>query len=123
MQRGVENYSNIMSSPSKPAWTALCHADQSEIEVQEDASDIEAVENEEEESFHRYDPEFVFPSSMTEVEAIENLKFDPEAQMEAPSDLYEHHDGGTETRIRPEYCHLFTHSPSSAFFAYIPVYF
>ncbi|EEY53743.1 uncharacterized protein PITG_20070 [Phytophthora infestans T30-4] len=50
--------------------TALCHADQSEIEVQEDASDIEAVENEEEESFHRYDPEFVFPSSMTKVEAI-----------------------------------------------------
>lgn len=60
---------------------------------------------------------------MTEVESIENLKFDPEAQMEAPFDLYEHHDGGTETRIRPEYCHLFTHSPSSAFFAYIPVYF
>lgn len=121
VQRGIENYSNIMNSPTKPAWRTLCRADLSEIEVEEDASDIEEVE--ESERRQTYNPEVVFPSTMADVESIENMKFDPVAQIPGPSDLYEHSDGTTHTRILPEYRHIFEHSASSAFFAYIPVYF
>lgn len=121
VQNGIENYSKIMSSPTKPAWRNLCHVERSEIELEEDASDIEEADGVE--SCQTYSPEVIFPSTMADVESIENMKFDPEAQMEAPSDLYEHGDRTTETRIRPQYRHIFEHSPSSSFFAYIPVYF
>ncbi|KAE9010700.1 hypothetical protein PR001_g14828 [Phytophthora rubi] len=121
VQRGIENYSNIMNSPTKPAWRTLCRADLSEIEVEEDVSDIEEVE--ESKRRQTYNPEVVFPSTMADVESIENMKFDPVAQIPGPSDLYEHSDGTTHTRILPEYRHIFEHSASSAFFAYIPVYF
>ncbi|RAW43583.1 hypothetical protein PC110_g248 [Phytophthora cactorum] len=121
VQRGIENYSNIMKSPTKPAWRSLCQAERGEIEVEEDASDIE--EDTEVEECRTYSPEVVFPLTMTYVESIDNMKFDPEAQLQAPSDLYEHGDDTSQTRIRPEYRHIFEHSPFSSFFAYIPVYF
>ncbi|EGZ07576.1 hypothetical protein PHYSODRAFT_462850, partial [Phytophthora sojae] len=119
VQRGMENYKNVMASPSKPAWKSLCQPDSTESGIVEDDSDLEEVE----ESFERYDPKVILPSSLPEVESITNMKFDPTAQINGPSDLYQHPDGNVKTRVRPHFRHLFEHSASSSFFAYIPVYY
>ncbi|GMF45771.1 unnamed protein product [Phytophthora fragariaefolia] len=108
-----------MNSPSKPAWRSLCRPDQSGIVVEEDASDNEEVETE----YRRYQPGSELPSTMEDVETISNLMFDLFAQIEGPVDLFQHHNEDTKTRIRGEYRHLFEHSASSSFFAYIPVYY
>ncbi|RAW41029.1 hypothetical protein PC110_g2774 [Phytophthora cactorum] len=47
----------------------------------------------------------------------------PSQEVEAPSYLHEHAGGTTKTYLRPEFKHLFEHSASSSFFAYIPLYF
>ncbi|KAF1789504.1 hypothetical protein GQ600_13415 [Phytophthora cactorum] len=107
-----------MKSPSKPAWQSLCQDNEGTIEI-EDASDIE----EEEDDCQRFEPDVDLPTNMTDVENIQNMSFDPSAQIEGPPDLFQHEDGATTTRIRKEYRNLFEHSPSSSFFAYIPVYF
>ncbi|KAF4033321.1 hypothetical protein GN244_ATG14655 [Phytophthora infestans] len=39
VQRGIQNYSNIMKSPMRPAWRNLSQAERDEIDVNEDASD------------------------------------------------------------------------------------
>ncbi|KAJ8546665.1 hypothetical protein ON010_g11571 [Phytophthora cinnamomi] len=82
VQRGMENYSNIMKSPSKPAWRSLCQADVSEVQIQEDASDIEEVSDDSE--YRCYEPVVELPATMREVETITNMKFDPCAQIESP---------------------------------------
>ncbi|KAE8875633.1 hypothetical protein PF003_g40234 [Phytophthora fragariae] len=119
VQRGMENYKNVMASPSKPAWKSLCQPDSTESGIVEDDSDWEEVDD----SFERYDPEVVLPSSLPEVESITNMKFDPDAQIDGPTDLYQHPDGNVKTRVRPHFRHLFEHSAASSFFAYIPVYY
>lgn len=88
--------------------------------MEEDASGIEVVK--EVRGYRIYSLEVISASTMRDVESIVNMSFDPEAQMEA-SELYEHSPGTAESRIRPEYRHIFAQSPSLCFFAYIPVYF
>ncbi|OWY97378.1 LOW QUALITY PROTEIN: Transposase, partial [Phytophthora megakarya] len=51
------------------------------------------------------------------------MKFDPRIQTEGPTDLYRHSDNTMKTHVRPESTYLFTHSASSSFLAYIPLYF
>ncbi|GMF18135.1 unnamed protein product [Phytophthora fragariaefolia] len=105
VQRGVENYSNIKKSPSKPARRLLCQADASEVQIEEDASDIEEVNDDSE--YRRYETAVEHPATMNEVETIKNMKFDLCAQILSPVDLFQHDDGSTKTRIRKEYRHLF----------------
>ncbi|GMF67573.1 unnamed protein product [Phytophthora fragariaefolia] len=69
-----------------------------------------------------YDPERFLPISLAEVEAVKNLRFVPDAEMNAPTDLYEHEDNSIATRLLPEYQYVFAHSVSSSFYAYIPIY-
>ncbi|OWZ10440.1 hypothetical protein PHMEG_00016707 [Phytophthora megakarya] len=67
-----------------------------------------------------FDPEELLPTSLAEVEAITSMRFDPSVQLDTPSYLYRHADGTSKTYARPEFLHLFEHSASSSFFAYIP---
>ncbi|KAG6950096.1 hypothetical protein JG687_00014449 [Phytophthora cactorum] len=76
VQRGVENYKNAITSPSKSAWRSLCQSDSTESGIAEDDSDLEEVEDE----FEQYNPEVAIPSSFPEVESITNMKFDPMVQ-------------------------------------------
>ncbi|KAG3068469.1 hypothetical protein PI125_g23408 [Phytophthora idaei] len=87
------------------------------IDVDEDMSDFE------EEEIETFDPAEVLPSSLAEVEAIRNMRFMPSQEVDAPFYLYEHADGTTKMYVRHEFKHLFEHSASSSFFAYISLYF
>ncbi|GMF41691.1 unnamed protein product [Phytophthora fragariaefolia] len=51
------------------------------------------------------------------------MRFDPTAHCEEPADLFHNADGSTTTRLRPKFKHLFEHSASASFFAYMPVSF
>lgn len=74
------------------------------------------------------------------MEGLENMHFDPDAQLDEPDDLYCHYrkakhdddqdDGGHEvpsdnekSYVKAEYEHIFKHSASSAFLAYLPIFF
>jgi hypothetical protein len=65
----------------------------------------------------------LLPTSLEEVEAIQNLRFEPNGEVDAPTDLYRRADGSTTTELLPAYKHLFEHSATSSFFAYLPQYF
>ncbi|GMF27829.1 unnamed protein product [Phytophthora fragariaefolia] len=51
------------------------------------------------------------------------MRFVPSGEVETPSYLFQHEKGSTRTYLRPEFNHLFEHSASSSFFAYVPLYF
>ncbi|ETM35146.1 hypothetical protein L914_17912 [Phytophthora nicotianae] len=68
-----------------------------------------------------FDPDLSLRTSLKEVEAVKNMKFDPRIKMEAPTDLYSHDDDSTTTRVRPECTYVFTRSASFSFLAYIPL--
>ncbi|KAG2781449.1 hypothetical protein PC129_g22071 [Phytophthora cactorum] len=50
------------------------------------------------------------------------MRFIPSGEVEGPSYLYQHGDGSTQIYLCPEFKHLFEHSASSSFFAYVPLY-
>eukprot|EP00644_Phytophthora_capsici_P005335 jgi/Phyca11/97382/e_gw1.1.1760.1 len=113
VKMGMENYKNVVGSPTKPGWRSLCQSDNTEIGIGENDSDLEEVD---EEQFESYNPEVVIPSSMREVESIRNMNFDPAAQIDGPSNLYQHPDTTIKTRVRPQFRHLFEHSATASFF-------
>ncbi|GMF56766.1 unnamed protein product [Phytophthora fragariaefolia] len=102
-----------------PDWRILVQPDPTDdIDFEENDSDCE-----EEEVFKAFDPTESLPTSLEEVEAIRNMRFVPSGEVEAPSYLFQHENGLTRTYSRPEFKHLFEHSASSSFFAYIPPIF
>ncbi|KUF85964.1 hypothetical protein AM588_10002394 [Phytophthora nicotianae] len=117
VQRGVKNYV-ALTRVRNPNWRVLVEPDPTDvIDIGADNSDLE------EEEIGAFDPGSVLPSSLAEVEAIRNMRFVPREDVQAPSYLYVHADGTTKTYARPEFKHMFEHSASSSFFAYIPIYF
>lgn len=70
-----------------------------------------------------YDPDRFLPVSLAEVETAKSMRFVPSADLEAFSNLFEHPDGSVRTQLLPQDHHVFAHSASSSFLAYIPVYF
>ena len=59
-------------------------------------------------------------NSHEEVEQIAGLRFSMEDVLSTPSDLFTREDGSTDTRIKESSRHIFLHSASSCFFAYLP---
>ncbi|ETO60264.1 hypothetical protein F444_21512 [Phytophthora nicotianae P1976] len=117
VQLGIKNYL-ALTRVKNPDWRILVRPDPADVIVfEEEASDCE------EEMLHAFDPTGLLPTSFAEVEAIKNMRFIPSGVTEGPSYLYQHENGSTQTYMRPEYRHLFEHSASSSFFAYIPLYF
>ncbi|GMF44182.1 unnamed protein product [Phytophthora fragariaefolia] len=111
-----------MRLPDKPAWRDFNDTMLGgELNLDLPLDELEIASDEED--YERYDPERSLPASLAEVKAVKSMRFEPELEMEAPSDLYAHTDDSTTTRLVPEYSSLFAHSASSSFFAYLPVYF
>ncbi|RLN96374.1 hypothetical protein BBJ28_00024597, partial [Nothophytophthora sp. Chile5] len=52
-----------------------------------------------------------------------NMQFEPTSHLSTPEDLYEHSAGSTQTRLRPQYQHIFQHPASASFFVSAPLYF
>ncbi|KAG3079824.1 hypothetical protein PI125_g20623 [Phytophthora idaei] len=117
VQLGIKNYV-ALTRVKNPDWRILVRPDPTdEIDFEEDDSDCE------EEVLQAFDPSELLPTSLAEVEAIKSMRFDPNGEVEGPSYLYQHSDGSTQTYLRPEFKHLFEHTASSSFFAYITLYF
>ncbi|POM67392.1 Hypothetical protein PHPALM_16621 [Phytophthora palmivora] len=121
VQRGIENYWLLTrtTSTAKPTWNALITVPENES-LPSDATIEDLVEME---NLDEFDLDRPIPTSLREVEDVKSMKFDPRLELEAPTDLYSHSDGSTKTRVRPDSIRLFTHSASSSFLAYIPLYF
>ncbi|KAG6942880.1 hypothetical protein JG688_00017877 [Phytophthora aleatoria] len=116
LQEGIENYRLLTKTTSKPSWAALTTAQEDE-DIPSDVvlEELEEVEGD----LAAFDPDQPLPITLKEVEAVKGMRFDPRIQMNVPPDLYNHSDGSTATRVRSE----FTHSASSSFLAYTPIYF
>ncbi|GMF39068.1 unnamed protein product [Phytophthora fragariaefolia] len=115
IQRGKANYRSLHGSTSRVGWSHLCAVEEGEqIEVEGSIDDME-------ECVELFDPPMELPTTLAEVEAIKNMRFDPEAQSKEPEDLFQHPDGSTATYLLPQFKHLFDHSASASFFAYIPL--
>ncbi|GMF41085.1 unnamed protein product [Phytophthora fragariaefolia] len=118
-QRGIENYRVLTRSTSKPTWSALTATSDGE----DFPPDVVLDDLVEVDGYTEFVPEQAIPTSLREAETIKNMKFDPLVQMKSPADLYSHSNGSTTTRVRQESVRLFTHSASSSFLAYVPLYF
>ncbi|KAG3026479.1 hypothetical protein PC120_g5913 [Phytophthora cactorum] len=117
VQRGNTNYSAPHGHATGPGWGRLCAVDLGErVEIDEPAEELEVC-------MEPYKPPTELPSTVADVEVIKNFRFDPLAALDEPGDLYHLGDATTTTRLRPEFRHIFEHSASSRFFAYIPVAF
>ncbi|KAG3231736.1 hypothetical protein PI124_g23169 [Phytophthora idaei] len=116
VQLGIKNYI-ALTRVKNSDWRVLVRPDlKGEIDFEEDDLDEEAI-------LETFDPTELLPTSLAEVEAIIIMRFVPSGEVVAPSYLYQHSDGSTQTYLRPEFEHLFEHSASSSGFAYIPLYF
>ncbi|GMG16579.1 unnamed protein product [Phytophthora fragariaefolia] len=112
-QRGVENYELLTRQKNNPDWQELVKGSlDDELDVEGDA-DLQVMED-----YEAYDPGVLLPTSFEEIEAIENMRFEPGREIEEPEALFEHADGSAKTRLRTEYRHGFEHSATSHFFAY-----
>ncbi|GMF19049.1 unnamed protein product [Phytophthora fragariaefolia] len=118
VQLGIKHYV-ALTRVKNPDWRVLVRPDPTDdIDFEEEDSDCD-----EEEVLEVFDPTELLPTSLAEVEAIRSMRFIPSGEVEAPSYLYTHEDGSTQSYLRPEFKHLFEHSASSSFFAYVPLYF
>ncbi|GMF55314.1 unnamed protein product [Phytophthora fragariaefolia] len=106
---------------SKPSWTALTTAAEGD-DLPSDAV-LEDLVEVDEEDLGEFDLDQPLPTTLAEGETVKNVKFDPRQGMDALCDLYSHSDKAITTRVLPESVHFFTHSASSSFLAYAPIYF
>ena len=104
--QGREHYAKLMRDerrqPSLLAWSELSAPDSSEEQLPPD--DLADYEVEYEKFYERALP----PTTVREVEAIENFHFNQDGNMEAPSDLFTHPDGSTMTRVKEEYKYIYS---------------
>ncbi|KAG3146193.1 hypothetical protein C6341_g18125 [Phytophthora cactorum] len=96
VQSGVENYKALTRLKGNPDWQELATGDvDDDIDVDDD-DDLQVADD--------------------------YAEFNP-GDVDAPTDLYQRADCSTNTTLLPQYKHLFEHSATSSFFAYLPIYF
>ncbi|KAF1780653.1 hypothetical protein GQ600_11234 [Phytophthora cactorum] len=104
VQSGVENYKSLTQLKDNPNWQELVTGDvDGDIDVDDD-DDLQV-----EDDYAEFDPGVLVPVSLEEVKAIQNLRFEPNGEVDAPTDLYQHADGSTNTTPLP---HLLDESPT-----------
>ncbi|GMF57952.1 unnamed protein product [Phytophthora fragariaefolia] len=114
-RRGNANYRSLHGSAAAVLWRSLCEINEGEtIDIEDDVAALEACMEE-------FNSPTDLPTSLAE--AINSMRFDRTANCEEPADLFQHADGSSTTWLRPKFTHLFEHSASASFFAYIPVSF
>jgi hypothetical protein len=121
VKEGISNYNQMNGTTMvKESWDALCKSFEACTTMEGDLWDqFEEVED----AYVRYETSHHIPVDLGEVERMKAMEFQPEAKLTAPSDLYTHDSGGCETRLKEEWKHLFRHSASSSFFAFLPLSF
>jgi hypothetical protein len=93
-QRGIENYEELTRSKDNPDWHQLVTGDaDDDIDVDDD-DELQVTD-----SYEEFDPGVLLPTSLEEVEAIQNLRFEPNGEVDAPTDLYRRADGSTTTEL------------------------
>ena len=113
---GREHFARLQrdSQRSKLSWKELTAPDSTLEELPpDDLGDLEV-------EYVNYEVHQQPPSTVREVETMENFRFDRDGQLGVPADLFTHPDGTTVTRVKEEYKHLFQHSAIASFFAYLP---
>ncbi|KAG2960233.1 hypothetical protein PC118_g22626 [Phytophthora cactorum] len=95
-QSGVKTYKALTQLKDNPDWQELVTGDDDDDIDVGDHDDLQVADD-----YAEFDPGVLLPASLEEVEAIQNLRFEPNG----------------------EYKHLFEHSATSNFFAYLPLYF
>lgn len=111
--RGRENYERVKEST--PRWTHLRKSTKKDaIKIAEDLEDLVDYE---------FSLREEVPANLRDVERVLDVTFDPDRVRRQPTNLFEHSDGSTETRMKPDAKCVFQHSASASFFAYIPVSF
>ncbi|GMF61969.1 unnamed protein product [Phytophthora fragariaefolia] len=107
VQRGYANYRSLHSSATGLGWGRLCAVDEGEdARVDEDMELLEPY-------MEPFDPLSEIPTTLADVEAVKNMRFEPGYECVEPADLYQHSDGITQTWLRPELKHIFEHSASA----------
>ncbi|POM78799.1 Transposase [Phytophthora palmivora] len=110
IQCGNINYSSLHGRATGPGWSRSCEVEPGEVVQIDGSSDVL------EECMEFYEPQSFLPSTLADVEDIQNFRFKPSEQMEAPRDLFQHEDMTTTTRLRSEFRHIFEHSASAIYF-------
>ncbi|KAL3661211.1 hypothetical protein V7S43_013818 [Phytophthora oleae] len=100
VQRGKANYRSLHGRSTGVGWGRLCAVGDGEEVHDDDADTLDQF-------MESFEPLVELPISLAEVEAIKSIRFEPENQCDAPQDLYQHADGSTKTRLRPEFKHVF----------------
>ncbi|POM81867.1 Transposase [Phytophthora palmivora] len=123
IQRGIENYKRLVQLPGRPAWKDLTeNVADGELSLDAPLDELE-ISSAPTSTYEIYSPERFLPASFAEVETVKNMRFEPDVELEHPTDLFTREDESTTTRLLPQYRHIFAHYASSSFFAYIPIYF
>ncbi|ETP52986.1 hypothetical protein F442_02079 [Phytophthora nicotianae P10297] len=108
VQKGHHNYNLVTRELNQIGWRSLCEqADDNDIVIDGSLEDLE-------EEYVRFEPSQFQPTNLREVDAIQNMHFDPNAQLEQPMDLFKQPDGSTSSVVKQEFRHLFEHSASSS---------
>jgi len=130
--RGRSNYRRITESRCISTWKKLrTNFSRDSLPPMEDFADLEELEIDDvfdrdssiDPFMQRYADAQSLPTTLSTAEDIVNMRFDPEEFLSAPSDLYKHEDGSTETRVKAQYRRVFESSASASFFAYLPISF
>ena len=120
VKEGVSNYDVMRGTKMiKENWESLCGTNDAASIEEEMWDAFEEVDD----AYVRYEHQYSAPLDLEEVEKVQSMDFQPDVKIEAPGDLYTHPDGETETRLKSEWRHLFMHSATSSFFAFLPLPF
>ncbi|POM60543.1 hypothetical protein PHPALM_30598 [Phytophthora palmivora] len=122
IQRGIENYKRLVQLPGRRAWKDSTE-NVADGELSLDApSDELGISSEFTSTYEIYSPERSLLASFAEVETVKNMRLEPDVELKRPTDLFTRKDESITTRLLHQYRHVFAHSASLGFFAYISIY-
>ncbi|KAE8987624.1 hypothetical protein PR001_g22270 [Phytophthora rubi] len=84
VQRSIDNYQALVRLPNKPAWRDLTDTVvEEELNLDLPLDELEIASDEE--AYELWDPERFLPASLSEVEAVKSMRFEPELEMDPPA--------------------------------------
>ena len=120
VKEGIVNFEKMNKITfGSESWNSLCNPYSEATKVVDVWDDFEEVED----GYIGYQGEFSEPVDQVDVEDITSMQFHANASMSAPTNLFSHPDGSTDTKLKPELAQPFSHSASSSFFAFLSVSF
>ncbi|POM69296.1 Transposase [Phytophthora palmivora] len=118
VQRGIENYQSLGRLPNNPAWRDLTdNVTGGKLRIDAPLGDLKVSTCTK--YYEMYDPVRFLPASLAEVEAVKNMRFQPDIEMNAPRTFTK----AVTKNDNKAYRHIFAHSASYIFLADVPLYF